>query len=92
LIVAVGDLIEFFSDPNTNYLLTEGNQLADKLHARFITVSPNVDIQQCKIIVILIIYVFIAGTFTTFFEHLFELRQHPVEKYVLDSNQLFIFQ
>jgi hypothetical protein len=45
LLVAVGEVTDFFNDHETNALLTEGNELADQLRARFITVSPNADQQ-----------------------------------------------
>lgn len=43
LMVAVGEVTEFFSDLATNQLITEGNEIADKIAARFITVSKATD-------------------------------------------------
>uniref|UniRef100_A0A914UW61 PG2 pseudoGTPase domain-containing protein n=1 Tax=Plectus sambesii TaxID=2011161 RepID=A0A914UW61_9BILA len=60
LLVAVGEVTDFFNDHDTNALLTEGNELADKLRARFITVSPNADQQ--------------GGTYNAFFDELFEMK------------------
>ncbi len=41
LLMAVGEVTDFFSDKRTNQLLSEGNDLADKLKCRFSTASPD---------------------------------------------------
>uniref|UniRef100_A0A914ZY28 Rho-GAP domain-containing protein n=4 Tax=Parascaris univalens TaxID=6257 RepID=A0A914ZY28_PARUN len=42
LFIAVADVTDFFNDEETNALLTEGSELADKLSASFVTLSPEV--------------------------------------------------
>lgn len=42
LFVAVAEVTDFFNDEETNMLLTEGSELADKLSAGFVTLSPEV--------------------------------------------------
>ncbi|OUC44233.1 hypothetical protein D917_09277 [Trichinella nativa] len=39
MLVAVGEVVDFFSDQQTNSFIVEGSRLADELGARFITVS-----------------------------------------------------
>ena len=46
LMMAVGEVAEFFSDKATNALITEGNEIADKIGARFVTVSPAMEQQS----------------------------------------------
>ncbi|VDP01711.1 unnamed protein product [Soboliphyme baturini] len=43
LMVAVGEVVDFFSDPETKTLVTEGNRLADRIRARFTNVSRSME-------------------------------------------------
>ncbi|KAK5986849.1 Rho-GAP domain-containing protein, partial [Trichostrongylus colubriformis] len=46
LLVAVAELQDYFSDEETNLLLTEGSELATSIGASFITIPPDASSQQ----------------------------------------------
>ncbi|KFD72711.1 hypothetical protein M514_01836 [Trichuris suis] len=43
MFVAVGEVVDFFSDQEANGLIMEGSQLADKMNARFVSVSRSTE-------------------------------------------------
>ncbi|XP_003379288.1 hypothetical protein Tsp_02953 [Trichinella spiralis] len=47
MLVAVGEVVDFFSDQQTNSFIVEGSRLADELGARFITVSRTNEQALC---------------------------------------------